>query len=95
MEQTLFEQNGRTYAKQGDYLLPDVKLPDQLEYEIGIWGNHRRQYLKQHHKVKYYNMFTQCTSIHILPMWNIELSECLMNWLKKWQNRREFQKNES
>ncbi len=61
MAQTLFEQNGGTYTQQGDYLLPDIKLPDQPEYEIGIWGNRRRQFLKQHHRVKYYNMLTQCT----------------------------------
>ena len=61
MEQTLFEQNGGTYTQQGDYRLPDVKLPDQPEYEIGVWGNRRRQYLKQHHRIKYYNMLTQST----------------------------------
>ena len=61
MKQTLFEQNGGTYTKQGDYCLPDIKLPEQPEYEIGVWGNRRRQYLKQHHRVKYYNMLTQCT----------------------------------
>ncbi len=61
MEQTLFEQNGGTYTQQGDYLLPNVKLPDQPESEIGIWGNRRRQFLKQNHRIKYYNMLTQCT----------------------------------
>ena len=61
MEKTLFEQNGGTYTQQGDYRLPNVKLPDQPEYEIGVWGNRRRQYLKQHHRIKYYNMLTQCT----------------------------------
>ncbi len=61
MAQTLFEQNGGTYTQQGDYLLPDIKLPDESEYEIGVWGNRRRQFLKQHHRVKYYNMLTQCT----------------------------------
>lgn len=60
MEQTLFEQNGGIYIQQGDYLLPDVKLPDQPEYEIGIWGQRRRRYLKEHHRVIYYNMLTQC-----------------------------------
>ena len=60
MEQTLFEQNGGTYTKQGDYLLPDIKLPEQPEYEIGVWGNRRRRYLKEHHRVRYYNMLTQC-----------------------------------
>lgn len=61
MEQTLFEQNGGTYTQQGDYCLPDIRLPEQSKYEIGVWGNRRRQYLKKHHRVKYYNMLTQCT----------------------------------
>lgn len=61
MEKTLFEQLGGTYTQQGDYLLPDVKLPEQEDYEIGIWGQRRRQFLKQHHRIKYYNMLTQCT----------------------------------
>ena len=60
MANTLFEQNGGTYTKQGDYCLPDIKLPEQPEYEIGVWGNRRRQYLKEHHRVLYYNMLTQC-----------------------------------
>ena len=61
MKQTLFEQNGGTYTQQGDYLLPDIKLPEQPEYEIGVWGQRRRQFLKQHHRIKYYNMLTKCT----------------------------------
>ena len=60
MAKTLFEQNGGTYTKQGDYFLPDIKLPEQPEYEIGVWGNRRKQYLKEHHRVLYYNMLTQC-----------------------------------
>ena len=61
MVQTLFEQNGGTYTQQGDYLLPDIKLPEQPEYEIGVWGQRRRRYLKEHHRVLYYNMLTKCT----------------------------------
>ena len=60
MVQTLFEQNGGSYTQQGDYLLPDIKLPEQPEYEIGVWGQRRRRYLKEHHRVIYYNMLTQC-----------------------------------
>ena len=60
MAQTLFEQNGGTYSQQGDYLLPNIKLPGQLEYEIGVWGQRRRQYLKENHRVLYYNMLTKC-----------------------------------
>ncbi len=59
MAKTLFEQNGGAYTQQGDYLLPDIKLPEQPEYEIGVWGQRRRRYLKEHHRVLYYNMLTQ------------------------------------
>ncbi len=58
---TLFEELGGTYTQQGDYYLPDIKLPEQPEYEIGVWGQRRRHYLKEHHRVLYYNMMTQCT----------------------------------
>ncbi len=61
MKKTLFEQNGGSYTQHGDYLLPNIKLPEQPGYEIGVWGNRRRQYLKRHHRVLYYNMLTQCT----------------------------------
>jgi hypothetical protein len=27
-----------TYTQQGDYLLPDLKLPEQPKVKIGIWG---------------------------------------------------------
>ncbi len=58
---TLFEELGGTYTRQGDYYLPDIKLPEQQEYEIGVWGQRRRRYLKEHHRVLYYNMMTKCT----------------------------------
>lgn len=55
---SLFEQNGGTYTMQGDYRLPDVTLPPEEERLIGVWGQRRFRYLKQHHKVLYYNLLT-------------------------------------
>lgn len=55
---SLFEQNGGTYTMQGDYRLPDITLPPEEERPIGIWGQRRLRYLKQHHKVLYYNLLT-------------------------------------
>ena len=80
MEKTIYEQMGGTYTKQGDYLLPDVKLPAQEDYEIGVWGNRRRQFLKQHHLIKYYNMLTQCTLYPHLADIN-EMEDTLVNQL--------------
>ncbi len=58
MEKSLFEQMGGTYSQVGDYLLPDIALPEQKEKPIGIWGQRRLRYLKQHRKVLYYNLLT-------------------------------------
>ena len=61
MEQkTIFEQLGGTDIRQGDYLLPNLKMPKQPEYNIGVWGQRRRRYLKQHRQIIYTNLLTSC-----------------------------------
>ena len=49
-----------TYTQQGDYLLPDLKLPEQPKVEIGIWGKRHLRYLKNHHPIIYTNLLTNC-----------------------------------
>ena len=58
MEKTLYEQMGGTYTMQGDYCLPDLTLPAKKEHPIGVWGQRRLRYLKQHRKILYYNLRT-------------------------------------
>ncbi len=58
MAKTIFEQMGGTYTMQGDYCLPDLTLPPEEKRPIGVWAHRRRQYLKQHHKILYYNLLT-------------------------------------
>ena len=55
---SIFEQIGGTYTMQGDYRLPNLILPAEEERRIGVWGQRRLRYLKQHHKVLYYNLLT-------------------------------------
>ncbi len=59
MAKTIFEKAGGTYTQVGDYMLPDL-LPAEEEKEanIGIWAMRHKRYLKQHHKVLYYNLLT-------------------------------------
>lgn len=59
MANTIFEQTGGTYTQVGDYMLPDL-LPAEEEKEtnIGIWAMRHKRYLKQNHKVLYYNLLT-------------------------------------
>ena len=49
-----------TYTMQGDYLLPNLTLPEQENREIGVWGQRHKRYLLNHHKVRYYNLLTSC-----------------------------------
>ena len=53
-----FEQNGGTYRWEGDYRIPNLALPDGPEYEIGMWGLRRLNYLKQHNRILYVNLLT-------------------------------------
>ena len=48
------------YTQQGDYLLPDLKLPEQPKVEIGIWGKRHLRYLKNHRPIIYTNLLTSC-----------------------------------
>ena len=59
MASTIFEQTGGTYTQVGDYMLPDL-LPAEEEKEanIGVWVMQHKRYLKQNHKVLYYNLLT-------------------------------------
>lgn len=76
MEQkTIYEQLGGTYSQQGDFLLPNVKLPDQPEYNIGVWGQRRRRYLKEHHRILYYNLLTSCKLLEHLAEVETECNE--------------------
>lgn len=51
-------KNGFWYELQGDYYLPCLKLPEEGEVHIGIWGQRHLRYLKRYHRVRYYNLLT-------------------------------------
>lgn len=52
--------NGINYTLQGDYYLPDLRLPEQPKVIIGIWGKRHLRYIKQYHKIRYTNLLTSC-----------------------------------
>ena len=48
---TTFEALGGIYRQEGDYLLPNIEMPESPR--IGIWGVRRRRYLRGHEKATY------------------------------------------
>ena len=51
--------NELTYTMVGDYSLPNLKLPQQPEVTLGRYAQMRREFLKEHHRVLYYNLLTR------------------------------------
>lgn len=58
---SIYEKADGTYTRQGDYELPNLKILPEKEIEIGVWGQRYRRYLKQYHKIRYYNLLTSGT----------------------------------
>lgn len=57
MTKTIFEEMGGTYTQVGDYLLPDLKLPEEeKQANIGVWGMRHKRFLKENHRVLYANL---------------------------------------
>jgi len=40
------------YIRSGDYLIPDLKLPEEIR-PIGKWGRLHRDYLEEHHPIQF------------------------------------------
>ena len=66
MEKSLFEQMGETYHQEGDYFFPDLSVPELPA--IGIWGQRRMWYLKEHRQALY-------TALLLADKLNAHLSE--------------------
>ena len=58
MAKTIFEEMGGTYTQVGDYLLPDLKLPEEEQQPIGVWGQRHWRYLKEHRRATYATLLT-------------------------------------
>ena len=80
MAKSLFEKEGGEYVECGDYELPAVELPSQEEVHVGIWGDRYRRWLKENHRVIYYNLLTSC-KLHEVIAEVDERAEKRFDWL--------------
>lgn len=55
---SILEQNGGTYRKQGNYLIPNLTSSESRENSIGIYGQQHLRYLQEHRKITYFNLLT-------------------------------------
>ena len=87
MEKFIYdENNGLWYELQGDYYIPCLKLPDEEQKEIGVWGMRHLEYIKQHRKAIYNRLQTECKLNSYLYDVNSqaeEMFETLINQFKQ------------
>ena len=59
MEKVIYDKkNGLWYELQCDYFIPCLKLPEEEQQSIGVWGQRHLRYIKKHRKVLYFNLLT-------------------------------------
>ena len=99
MEKFIYDKNnGLWYELQGDYYIPCLKLPDEEQKEIGVWGMRHLEYIKQHRKAIYNRLQTECKLNSYLYDVNSqaeEMFETLTNQFKRAENITEQLKSDN
>ena len=54
-----FVENGIEYVRNGDYYIPNLTVPDEKTYNIGKYGNLRKEFLKDYHQSFYTVLFME------------------------------------
>lgn len=54
---SLYEELNGSYIEVGDVKIPALISAD-ISYEIGFWEQRHKEYLKENHRVIYYNLLT-------------------------------------
>ena len=57
---TLYETLGGTYREENGRLIPEMKLPEQTNYQIGKYGQFYLDYIKNHRRGTYTTLLTEC-----------------------------------
>ena len=68
-----------TYTKSGEYLIPNLKMDEQPEGDIGVYGRMRKRFLKEHRKGTYNAMLMKGTLTQHL----IETNEAAQDMMDK------------
>ena len=55
---TLYETLGGTYREENGHLIPEIKLPEQTNYQIGKYGQFYLDLIKNHRRGKYTTLMT-------------------------------------
>ena len=78
---TLYEQLGGTYREENGRLIPEMKLPEQTNYQIGKYGQFYLDYIKNHRRGRYTTLLTEGklnTRLHEIDLESNEMLETII-----------------
>lgn len=81
------KNNGLDYTLVGEVYLPNL-ISTETNYEIGMWGQRHLDYIKNHHKVFYISLLTNCklnSYLHEIDIRATEMYDRLVKQLKEQQ----------
>ena len=81
------KNNGLDYTLVGEVYLPNL-ISTETNYEIGMWGQRHLSYIKQHRKVFYTSLLTNCklnAYLHDVDVRATEMYDRLLKQLKEQQ----------
>ena len=88
MKKTITDKNnGLDYTLVGEVYLPNL-ISTETNYEIGMWGQRHLRYIKQHRKVFYTSLLTNCklnSYLHEVDVRATEMYDRLVKQLKEQQ----------
>ena len=88
MEKVIYdEKNGLWYELQGDYYIPCLKLPDEEQQPIGVWGQRHLQYIKAHRRGFYTTLLTKCELNRYLADINKQAEDMFFRLVKQMAER--------
>ena len=57
--ENLYETLGGTYREENGHLIPDIALPEQIDYQIGKYGQFYLDFIKNHRRGRYTTLLTE------------------------------------
>ena len=78
---TLYEKLGGTYREENGRLIPEIKLPEQTDYQIGKYGRMHLDYIKQHRRGRYTTLLIEGklnTRLHEIDLEANEMLETII-----------------
>ena len=90
---TLYEQLGGTYREENGRLIPEMKLPEQTNYQIGKYGQFYLDYIKSHRRGIYTTLLTEGTLNAWLHEIDLEANRMLETIISRFAAERGIDEN--